>query len=175
MLVDCICSIGTSRFSHAALAFESCGSKFRAVFAEPKTNSRSSNNSSSDRGSRFDDIHLSNSFGSGNGSSGLGNTGGSTRSLANEYNAFVSAAINTSGGVGNNGANNTNEYQLNIICSSSLNQDQLWRLFDIIPGLEYCVIAGDCGRTSNYATAAYNSLDAAHYARYVCGRGNNYA
>lgn len=164
-----LCFIESSRFSHAALAFESCGSKFRAVFAEPKTNSRSSNNSSTDRGGRFDDNHLSNSFGSGNGSSGLSNTGGSTRSLANEYNAFVSAAINTSssGVGGSNGANNTNEYQLNIICSSTLNQDQLWRLFDIIPGLEYCVIAGDCGRTSNYATAAYNSLDAAHYARYV--------
>lgn len=150
------------------MAFENCGGKFRAVFAEPKTNSRSSNNSSSDRGGRFDDSNLSHSFGSGNGSGGLGNSGGSTRSLSNEYNAFVNAAINTTGGGGggSNGANNTNEFQLNIICSSGLNQDQLWRLFDIIPGLEYCVISGECGRTSNYATAAYNSLDAAHYARY---------
>lgn len=152
------------RFSHAAMAFENCGEKFRAVFAEPKTNSRSANNSSSDRSGRFDD-NLNNSFGSGNGNCGLGNTGGSTRSLSNEYNAFVKSAINASSGSGNNGANSSNEFQLNIICSSSINQDQLWRLFDIIPGLEYCVITGDCGRTSNYATAAYNSHDAAQYAR----------
>lgn len=157
------------RFSHAAMAFENCGGKFRAVFAEPKSNTRSSNNSSSDRSGRYDDNNLSNSFGSGNGSSGFGNTGGSTRSLSmsNEYNAFVSSAMNTSGssGGGNHSANNGNEFQLNIICSSSINQDQLWRLFDIVPGLEYCVITGECGRTSNYATATYNSLDAAHYAR----------
>lgn len=64
---------------------------------------------------------------------------------------------------GNNG--NNSEVQLNVIVSSSVNQDQLWRLFDIVPGLEYCHITGECNRNSNYATASYNSLDAAQYAR----------
>lgn len=66
-----------------------------------------------------------------------------------------------------NKANSNVEVQLNIICSSSVNQDQLWRLFDIVPGLEYCKITGECDRNSNYAVAAYNNFDAAQYARYV--------
>lgn len=158
------------------MAFENCGGKFRAVFAEPKSNPRSSNNSSSERGSRFDDNNLSTSFGSGNGSGGPSNTGGggggsgSNRSLPNEYASFVNTAIHTSSSGNNGTSSNSNEFQLNIICSSSINQDQLWRLFDIIPGLEYCYITGDCGRTSNYATAAYNNYEAAHYARYTICR-----
>lgn len=144
------------------MAFENCGGKFRAVFAEPKTNSRSSNNSS-DRSGRGED-NMPHSFGSGgNGSVGVGNSSGSTRSLSNDYNTFMNTF--SSSAEGSNGQNNGSEYQLNIICSSSLNQDQLWRLFDIIPGLEYCVISGECSRTSNYATVAYNGLQAAQYAR----------
>lgn len=46
-----------------------------------------------------------------------------------------------------------------------MNQDQLWRLFDIIPGLDFCQITGECSRTSNYATAVYNNAEAAAYAR----------
>lgn len=46
-----------------------------------------------------------------------------------------------------------------------LNQDQLWRLFDIIPGLEFCQITGECSRTSKYASAVYNNAEAAAYAR----------
>jgi hypothetical protein len=28
--------------------------------------------------------------------------------------------------------------RLAVVASSSVNQDQLWKLFDIIPGLDYC-------------------------------------
>lgn len=48
---------------------------------------------------------------------------------------------------------------------TQINQDQLWRLFDIIPGLEYCQLTGECGRNSNYASAVYSNADAAAYAR----------
>lgn len=46
-----------------------------------------------------------------------------------------------------------------------MNQDQLWRLFDIIPGLDYCQITGEYGRSSNYATAVYTNAEACAYAR----------
>lgn len=38
------------RFTHAALAFEGVGGKYRAVFAEPKNSTRTSNSSSTNRG-----------------------------------------------------------------------------------------------------------------------------
>jgi hypothetical protein len=48
-----------------------------------------------------------------------------------------------------------------------INQDQLWKLFDIIPGLDYCQINGDYGRSGNaaYATVVYSNLQSASYAR----------
>lgn len=33
---------------------------------------------------------------------------------------------------------------LEVIASNCVNQDQLWRLFDIIPGLDYCQITREC-------------------------------
>lgn len=70
-------------------------------------------------------------------------------------------------GMSSSGAavNGPTEASLSIVCSAALNQDQLWRLFDIIPGLDFCQITGECSRTSNYATAVYNNADAAAYAR----------
>lgn len=158
------------RFSHAALAFEGCGSKYRAVFAEPKNSSRSSNNSSTDRGgSRFDDSfntlygnNSGNSAGSSSGGMLAGAAHSTSRSSTSDYSSFFNSAVVPSSSAG---GGDSKEVQLNIICSSSVNQDQLWRLFDIVPGLEYCQITGECSRNSNYATATYNNFHAAQYAR----------
>lgn len=167
------------RFSHAASAFENCDSKYRAVFAEPKTNSRSSSNTSTERtnnvGGRFDDNVLP-SFSTNNlnhsvtGGSGISiaNMANNKRSMLNDYATFMNNVINPTNfnnTNSNNGMSSNHEYQLNIICSSTINQDQLWRLFDIVPSLEYCHITGDCGRNSNYATVSYCSMEAAQYAR----------
>lgn len=54
---------------------------------------------------------------------------------------------------------------LYVICSPTVNQDQLWRLFDIIPGLDFCQINGECGRNGLYAKVVYNSGSSASYAR----------
>lgn len=37
-------------------------------------------------------------------------------------------------------SNETHRTALEVHCSSTLTQDQLWRLFDVIPGLDYCKI-----------------------------------
>lgn len=57
------------------------------------------------------------------------------------------------------------EFTLNVICSVHVNQDQLWRLFDIIPGLDYCQITGELGSNSHCAIVKYNNWESCVYAR----------
>lgn len=161
------------RFTHAALAFEGVGGKYRAVFAEPKNSARPTNSMSDRNNSRFDDINMaaySEAGSSNNQSNRLSSTSASDYSAY--FNSSVSPGSRTSGdgsgtGSGGNGAgsSSTNEVPLHIIVSTSVNQDQLWRLCDIVPGLEYCHITGKCNRNSNYAIAAYNTYERAQYAR----------
>nr|CAD7437634.1 unnamed protein product [Timema bartmani] len=53
---------------------------------------------------------------------------------------------------------------LRIIASSDLNQDQLWKLFDLVPGLDYLTLDSKA-RGKGQAVAVYNSPGAAGYAR----------
>lgn len=159
------------RFTHAALAFEGVGNKYRAVFAEPKGSSRTLSNSGMDRSSsRHDDYNMASPYGgSTSGScSSANNSFGSGHGNRLDYSSFLNNPVVPSKSSfnatsGNNG--NNSEVQLNVIVNSAVNQDQLWRLFDIVPGLEYCHITGECNRNSNYATVSYNNIDAAQYAR----------
>lgn len=156
------------RFTHAALAFEGVGGKYRAVFAEPKNSTRSANNTSDRNNSRFDDVNMA-AYSEAGSSNNQSNRLSSTSDYSAYFNSSVSPGSRTSGdGSGGNGAgsSSTNEVQLHIIVSTSVNQDQLWRLCDIVPGLEYCHITGKCNRNSNYAIAAYNTYERAQYARY---------
>ncbi|XP_031632617.1 RNA-binding protein 45 isoform X2 [Contarinia nasturtii] len=157
------------KFTHAALAYEGVGGKYRAVFAEPKGSSKTSNSNSSDRGSsRHDDYSMTSPYGGSTSGGSTNNIFGNSHGNRLDYSTFLNNPVtpnknnfNASSGI--NG--NSSEVQLNVIVNSTVNQDQLWRLFDIVPGLEYCHITGECSRNSNYATAAYNSIDAAQYAR----------
>lgn len=158
------------------MAYEGVGGKYRAVFAEPKGSTRTSNNSSSDRSSsRHEDYNMISPYGGGGSTSGgsassVNNSFGSNHGNRSDYTTFLNSPVtpsknNFNANAGSN--DNNSEVQLNVIVSSTVNQDQLWRLFDIVPGLEYCHITGECNRNSNYATAAYSNLDAAQYARWV--------
>jgi len=55
--------------------------------------------------------------------------------------------------------------RLTIIAHGSLNQDQLWRLCDFFPGLDYCNVRHDQKSRQCYATTVYNSAPAAAYAK----------
>lgn len=55
--------------------------------------------------------------------------------------------------------------RLNIITHGSVNQDQLWRLCDFFPGLDYCNVRHDQKTRQCYATVVYNSSQAAAYAK----------
>jgi len=57
------------------------------------------------------------------------------------------------------------EVTLTVICSPLLTQDHLWRLFDIIPGLDYCRLNDDMNSRSNTATVVYNNLQSGKYAK----------
>ena len=180
------------RFSDAAKAFESCDRRFKAVFAEPKpTRQNSSSNLSLGYDSSapsLDSLGRRVSGGSSNGQGGYGvipNTPPTTafppplatRSFNNSA-VFVKMATN-GGGMVNGGAlvgggllaTGTAgppphlEFTLNIICSAQINQDQLWRLFDIIPGLDYCQIIGESGPNAHRAIVKYNNLESCTYAK----------
>ncbi|KAF4530017.1 hypothetical protein B566_EDAN009193 [Ephemera danica] len=57
--------------------------------------------------------------------------------------------------------------RLNIIASPSLNQDQLWRLFDLVPDMDYCQILHDpqTRQFKGHAYVVYKNPHAASYAR----------
>lgn len=150
-----------SRFTHAARAFEECDAKYKAVFAEPKP-SRNASVSSSDNFIRFDSGSAPNGFMDDRrgGSSGMGNSGpmmgfgamgGSDRRSAGMNNDRGANFGFTSSGYSGQTAN-PSETSLTVLCSPSLNQDQLWRLFDIIPGLDYCQINNDFSMYFIYGT-----------------------
>lgn len=59
--------------------------------------------------------------------------------------------------------------RLSIVASSTLNQDQLWKLFDLIPGLDYCEMKREAKNRQQQgrcqATVVYNNAQAAAYAK----------
>lgn len=146
-----------TRFYHAALAFENCGRKYRAVFAEPKRSTRVKRDHF---GRHVADIssaivNRDSTANTGNISTGSSNFGGGFNSsdipVINNGSGFSSGVWNK-----NSFENDMNTFLrmqnvlvpqptcLEVIASNGVNQDQLWRLFDIIPGLEYCQITREC-------------------------------
>lgn len=51
---------------------------------------------------------------------------------------------------------NSSSCRLAIIANGSLNQDQLWRLCDFFPGLDYCNVRHDQKSRQCFATTVYN-------------------
>lgn len=111
------------KFSHAAKAFEECERKYKPVFAEPRKSERELK-----RGEPFDFF--------GNSPAPL---------LPHGSKNFNVLAANlpslTSGASGVNEGYN----KLTVIAHPELNQDQLWKLFDIVPGMDYCHIRYEGG------------------------------
>lgn len=145
------------KFSHAAVAFESCDGKYKAVFAEPK-GMQSQNSGSSDRNSssRYGDTQ---SYSHHSHFSDKRSNSSSLRTPSSDFPLFSNQSVTS------HSSERNSEFPLNISCSKTLNQDQLWRLFDIVPGLEYCKIIGENGHNSNDAIAVYSNIEAAQYAR----------
>ncbi|GJQ87072.1 hypothetical protein Trydic_g6831 [Trypoxylus dichotomus] len=120
------------KFSSAALAYEQCDKKYKAVFAEPRSNKRNSTNDYTDTN--------------------------------NSYDSFNNKSSNNILPLPD--APNEGYTKLNVIASTSLNQDQLWKLFDIVPGMDYCQLRTE-GRfpSRGVATVVYSHPQWASYAR----------
>ena len=142
-----------TRFLHCAMAYEGIGSKYKAVFADPKP-SRNSSVSSNDNMMSFNSRSSSGGFNDMFGDNRRNGSGGSSQRDSFSSSNFGGGPFERSSmsdrrsgggdfsfGFGNN--SQSTETTLTVLCSPSLNQDQLWRLFDIIPGLDYCQINND--------------------------------
>ncbi|KAH8366032.1 hypothetical protein KR093_008571 [Drosophila rubida] len=157
-----------TKFYYAAVAFENCSAKYKAVFAEPKGSSRTQRDQygrladdspiySSGRGGGGGGGGSSNYNGGGNGSGGGGG------SFNNDWNASVNSDMSAFLRMQNVPV--PQPTCLEVTVSNCVNQDQLWRLFDIIPGLDYCQIMREHGPRTNEAVVVYDNPEAAIYAK----------
>ncbi|XP_044752187.1 RNA-binding protein 45 [Coccinella septempunctata] len=131
------------KFSDAARAFEECDKNFRAVFAEPKHSVVNKKNEDT----RF--LGFNNSF----------------RDIPSSFrnNSRTDNSLLSTPDVGKRG----DFTGLIVSCSPLLRQEEVWRLFDIIPELEYCqlrVFGAGPRPTTAVASVVYNSPKWAAYA-----------
>uniref|UniRef100_T1P7L1 RNA recognition protein n=1 Tax=Musca domestica TaxID=7370 RepID=T1P7L1_MUSDO len=172
-----------SKFLDAAIALENCPAKYKPVFAEPKDSGRSL--------SSRDDNTMMGGRGGGGGGRGSGNMMKDNMGFGGPSNNFGAGMgggggfnnMPSGGGSYNNWGNNVSSNKemaqflrlqnvpvpnptcLEVIISNCVNQDQLWHLFNIIPGLNNCKILRECGPRTNEAIVVYDSPEAAIYAR----------
>ncbi|QQP39762.1 RNAbinding protein 45like [Caligus rogercresseyi] len=124
------------RMSHAAKAFEECDRSFKPVFAEPRPQKGHLGSTSSPSSS---------SLGEESRSARVGGGGGGCDLLS-----YMDTSL----------SNPENLCRLSVIASPTINQDQLWKLFDLIPGLDYCD-----SRKSRHFSVVYNNPQSATYAK----------
>ncbi|XP_069948805.1 RNA-binding protein 45 isoform X2 [Cherax quadricarinatus] len=143
------------RMSHAAKAFESCDRTFKPVFADPKPQKSD--------GLKFDGTgrDLRGDLRGSDGGYGY-STGPITPHLNNHHSPFDAISYMDTSGLNPEGVT-----RLTVIASPTLNQDQLWKLFDLIPGLDYCDLRKDrkAGQARGVATVVYNNTQSATYAK----------
>ena len=124
------------QFSHCARAFEGCDQSYRPKFADPRP-------SLEERRGGFG--------GSSFGGSDYGGFGGKGSKGGTELPTTVSNPMGTC--------------KLAIMVNPILSQEKLWKLFDIVPGLQNCEIhTGDPSGERNYGTVLYDTPKAAAYA-----------
>ncbi|XP_063988572.1 RNA-binding protein 45 isoform X3 [Diachasmimorpha longicaudata] len=132
------------KVSSAARAFEECDRKYKAVFAEPKKPKPDHSEPKYNNGMSMPYETIGNSYGSAN---------------------FSKNPIGLE--IATNYQNPDGYIRLQVIAHPALNQDQLWKLFDIVPGLDYCHLKTDVRyrMPRGQATVVYSHPSAAAYAR----------
>lgn len=132
------------KVSSAAKAFEECDRKYKAVFAEPKKPKPDHTESKYNNG-------LSMSY----------------ENSGNNYSASSFGKSSIGMEIVSHYPNSEGYTRLQVIAHPALNQDQLWKLFDIVPGLDYCHLKTDVRyrMPRGQATVVYSHPSAAAYAR----------
>ncbi|XP_028846448.1 RNA-binding protein 45 [Denticeps clupeoides] len=135
--------LGYVRFykpSQAAIAIENCDKTFRAILAEPRTKNSSSDN---DYFSNNRSDHTSNDPG--------------MSGYPIDNNSYASGDMWSSDII---------TRCLMVSSRASVSQEQMFGLFDLIPGLEYCEMQRDqFGFSKGQAMIRYNNLGSAVYAK----------
>ena len=157
------------RMSHAAKAFEECDRSFKPVFADPKPQKSSYHDGSSGGGG-------GGGGGGGHGGGGSERFGGPGSTASGSTSASMSASYDMLSYMDTSQSNPEGIHRLSVSVSPSVNQDQLWRLFDLVPGLDYCDRSRDM-RNGNIGggggskggrgmyTVVYNNPQSATYAK----------
>lgn len=129
-----------NKFSDAAKAYEECERKFKPKFAEPKRPSDD-----------FANSYNKNSYHS-------APQDPPYRSSMNDGGPRHSSPFFKEDGV----------YKLSVVASPAVNQDQMWKLFDIVPSLDFCQIRYDHGHRQrapqNNFEVVYTNSEWAMYA-----------
>ncbi|XP_014209709.1 RNA-binding protein 45 [Copidosoma floridanum] len=135
------------KVSSAARAFEECDRKFKAVFAEPKKPKIPDHSQSEPKFGNGVSINYDNPNNS------------------NYSNSYNKNSIGLE--IGSNYPNPEGYTKLQVIAHPALNQDQLWKLFDVVPGMDYCHLKADARyrMPRGQATVVYTNPSAAAYAR----------
>jgi len=133
------------RMSHAAKAFEACDRSFKPVFADPKPQK----SGYQEGGERM---------------------GGPGSTASASTTASVSASYDMLTYMDTSHTNPEGNCRLSVVTSTSINQDQLWRLFDLVPGLDYCELKRADGRSRDrsgkaFGTVVFNNPQSATYAK----------
>ena len=149
------------RMSHAAKAFEECDRSFKPVFADPKPQKSS--------------YHVDGSVSTGGGGSGSAGdrytSGGPGSTTSGSTTASMSASYDMLSYMDTSQSNPDGVHRLSVSVSPNVNQDQVWRLFDLVPGLDYCDRPRNSGggmgnsRGKGLYTVVYNNPQSATYAK----------
>jgi len=150
------------RMSHAAKAFEGCDRSFKPVFADPKPQKYSDHHSSGGGGHHQSHHHH---HGGQGGHHGPGSTAsGSTSASMSAYDMLSLMDTSTS--------NPDSCCRLTVSASGMVNQDQIWKLFDLVPGLDYCEPSSNRnmpsmsrGSMKAFFNVIYNNPQSAAYAK----------
>jgi len=134
------------RFSHAAKAYEGCQQSFKPKFADPRP-------PRDERGSERSYGGSMSGFG-GMGQGGYGREHSFGGGRGSTMPSFEPALDNPSG-----------TCKLAIMANPILNQEKLWKLFDVIPGLQFCDLnQPDMNGERAYGSVVYDNPKSAAYA-----------
>lgn len=161
-----------TKASTAATAMENCDKSLKAILAEPKAAKFAREAAAAAIARDHQRYSFRETFGGG-GAGGGGGSGGLTGSISPTHSTSTMDLFLThqSGSGMYHHSNPAHEPGINnrlfVIVSTMVGQEQLNRLFDLIPGMEMCDLKRHyvTGDSKGFAYVTYNSITAAMYAK----------
>ncbi|KAG7283516.1 hypothetical protein CRUP_012576 [Coryphaenoides rupestris] len=136
--------------SQAAMAIENCDRGYRAILAEPRSKTNSADGEYAGGGARFDQH---------------GGGGGGGGDNMNVY-PFAMGGDPSNYQMTDYRSSDVMTRCLMLSSRAAITQEQVFALFDIIPGMDYCELQRDAyGLSKGHAVIRYNNLGSAVYAK----------